>query len=409
MYRVIGEREFSDVAVSEDAARDLLSAMVRARVFDERALALARRGWMGGYPPYRGQEGSQVAAAHAMTEADWLFPTYRANAMQLARGVPMADVLRFRRGFPEYHSGHDLPQFPQTIPIATQLPHAVGAAMAADHRGDDAAMVAYFGDGATSEGDFHEALNVAGVFDAPVLFFCENNHWAISMARDDQTAAPSIAARADAYGFTGGQVDGMDPLAVLEFTRSALARVRETEPALVESLTYRQGPHTTSDDPDRYRDEVDLPDWRTADPLERLADYLLAEHVIYEGFLEHERDQAAAAVDAAVEAVEAAPDPDPADVTDHVYETLPPRLREQRETILARAAAASAPSTDVAGPVDSATDDSERTDRDGPAETDGQADADGEADADGPPGGDGEVGADGQADADGPTEDRPDS
>jgi pyruvate dehydrogenase E1 component alpha subunit len=337
MHRVIGEREFSEASVSEDLARELLADMVRARVFDERALALQRRGWMSGYPPFRGQEGSQVGAAHAMADDDWLFPTYRANAMQLARDVPMSDLLLFRRGYPEFHSDHDVPVFPQAVPIATQLPHAVGVGMAANYGNADHAAVAYFGDGATSEGDFHEAMNFAGVFDAPVLFFCENNHWAISTTRDRQTAAPSIAAKADAYGFTGGQVDGNDPLAVFEFVRSALKRVREGEPVLVESLTYRQGPHTTSDDPDRYRGDEDLPDWRTRDPIERFAEYLRSQNVVYEGFLDHAREEATDAVDAAVETADAVTDPDPDDVFDHAYAELPRRLRDQRETVRERA------------------------------------------------------------------------
>jgi len=336
MHRVIGEREFSDVSVSEDRARALLATMIRARAFDERALSLQRRGWMSGYPPFRGQEASQVGAAHAMAADDWLFPTYRANAMQLARGVPMSDLLLFRRGYPEFHSDHDVPVFPQAVPIATQIPHAVGAGMAANYTDADHAAIAYFGDGATSEGDFHEAMNFAGVFDAPVLFFCENNHWAISTTRDRQTAAPSIAAKADAYGFTGGQVDGMDPLAVFEFARSALKRVREGKPVLVESLTYRQGPHTTSDDPDRYRGDEDLPEWRTRDPIDRFAAYLRSNNVVYEGFREHAREEATEAIDAAVETAESVPDPDPDHVFDHAYADLPPRVREQRESVRER-------------------------------------------------------------------------
>jgi len=272
-----------------------------------------------------------------MADDDWLFPTYRANAMQLARGVPLSDLLLFRRGYPEFNSDHELPHFPQAIPIATQLPHAVGAGMAATYEDADHAVVAYFGDGATSEGDFHEACNFAGVFDAPVLFFCENNHWAISTARDRQTAAPSIAAKADAYGFTGGQVDGNDPLAVFEFVRSALKRVREREPVLVESLTYRQGPHTTSDDPDRYRDDEDLPEWRTRDPIDRFAEYLRGENVIYDGFRDHAREEATEAIDDAVEIAEAAGDPDPDDVFEHAYAELPPRVREQRDAVRSRA------------------------------------------------------------------------
>jgi pyruvate dehydrogenase E1 component alpha subunit len=196
MHRAIGDRAFADTTMDESTARDVFRDMALAREFDERALSLQRRGWMPGYPPFKGQEGSQVGAAYAMAGDDWLFPTYRSNAMQLARGVPASDILLFRRGFAEFHSDHDVPVFPQAIPIASQIPHAVGAGMAMTYDGVDDAVVCYFGDGATSEGDFHEAANFAGVFDPPVVLLCENNNWAISLPREQQTASDSIAVKA---------------------------------------------------------------------------------------------------------------------------------------------------------------------------------------------------------------------
>ena len=330
MNRVIGERDLSDTSFSPGDARALYRDVVRTRRFDERALALQRRGWMSGYPPFKGQEGSQVGAAHAMAESDWLFPTYRSNAMQIARGVPMSDILRFRRGGPEYTSDHDLPVFPQSVPIATQIPHAAGAGMAANYRGDENGVLCYFGDGATSEGDFHEGLNFAGVFHAPVVFFCENNNWAISLPRHRQTASESIAIKAEAYGFEGVQVDGNDPLAVRETVEAALERARAGEPVLVESLTYRQGAHTTSDDPSKYRDaEEDLPEWRTADPLERYEGYLREQDVVDDGFAETVREEADEELSEAVEAAEAVEPEGPEDVFDHVYTETPESLREQ--------------------------------------------------------------------------------
>ncbi|MFB6072480.1 MAG: thiamine pyrophosphate-dependent enzyme [Halobacterium sp.] len=330
MHRVIGERDLAETAVDEADARGILRDMIRARHFDERALALQRRGWMPGYPPFKGQEGSQVGAAYAMADDDWLFPTYRSNAMQLARGVPASDVLLFRRGHAEFHSDHDVPNFPQAVPIASQIPHAVGAGMAMDYRDDDVASVCYFGDGATSEGDFHEAMNFAGVFDAPVVFFCENNNWAISLPREKQTASDSIAVKAEAYGFEGVQVDGNDPLAVYETVADALADARDGAPVLVESLTYRQGAHTTSDDPERYRPEdEDLPDWRTADPVDRYADYLRDQGVVDDGFVEDCFDDAEAEVDDAVAAAEDVGEPDVDELFDYVYEEQTPRIREQ--------------------------------------------------------------------------------
>jgi pyruvate dehydrogenase E1 component alpha subunit len=278
-----------------------------------------------------------------MLDDDWLFPTYRSNAMQIALGVPMSDIFLFRRGRAEFYSDHDHPIFPQAVPIATQIPHAAGAGMAINYLRDvhgdedeaDRAVVCYFGDGATSEGDFHEGMNFAGVFDAPVLFFCENNNWAISLPRRKQTAAETIAQKAHAYGFSGGQVGGNDPLAVREMVASGLASVRSGEPALIESLTYRQGAHTTSDDPDRYRDvEGDLPEWRTRDPLDRFEEYLIEQDAIDEDLVETYYEEADDELENAIERVEEieAEDPaEPGDIFEGVYEEPTGRQRKQRE------------------------------------------------------------------------------
>ncbi|WP_254766975.1 pyruvate dehydrogenase (acetyl-transferring) E1 component subunit alpha [Salinilacihabitans rarus] len=331
MHRVIGERGLDGSRFSVEEALALYRDVVRTRRFDERALALQRRGWMSGYPPFRGQEASQVGAAHALAEEDWFVPTYRSNAMQIALGVPMSDILLFRRGHPEFASDHDLNVLPQAVPIATQIPHAAGLGMAADYAGDDAAICCYFGDGATSEGDFHEGLNFAGVFDAPVVFFCENNGWAISLPRERQTASETIAGKAEAYGFEGVRVDGNDPLAVRETVADALERAREGDPVLVESLTYRQGAHTTSDDPSRYRDDPDdLPAWRTADPLDRYETFLREEGVLDDQLADAIREDADAELEKAVDVAEEAPRPDPAEVFDPVYAEPSSRLREQR-------------------------------------------------------------------------------
>ncbi len=329
MHRVIDDRDFDAVAASAETARTMLRDVVRARVFDERAISLQRRGWMSGYPPFRGQEASQVGLAHAMADDDPLFPTYRANAVALARGVPMAAILAFRRGHSEFALAHDHEAFPQAVPIASQLPHAVGAGIAANYRGDDAATVAYFGEGATSEGDFHEAMNFAGVFGAPVVFFCENNGWAISMPEHRQTRT-TVAAKADAYGFDGGRVDGNDPLAVRELVASGLERARDDEPVLVESLTYRQGAHTTSDDPSRYEHRGEFPAWRTRDPLGRFETYLVDQGVVGDSFVADAREAAEESVDEAVADVESMGEPGVAELFEFVYEELPPRLADQR-------------------------------------------------------------------------------
>ncbi len=336
MHRVIGEASLDETAVDRAEAIACYRDMVRARRFDERALALQRRGWMSGYPPFRGQEASQVGAARALSTDDWLVPTYRSNAMQLTRGVPMSDLLLFRRGHPEYHSDHDLPVFPQSVPIATQLPHATGLGMAADYRGDDCAICCYFGDGATSEGDFHEALTFAGVFDVPIVFFCENNGWAISLPRERQTASATIAQKATAYGFDGVRVDGNDPLAVRETLTDALTSARNGDPVLVESLTYRQGAHTTSDDPSRYRDaKRDLPDWRTADPLDRYETYLRSQGVLHDDLIAEIDADAERELDDAIETAEAVAPPEPDEVFEPVYDAMPPRLADQQARLTA--------------------------------------------------------------------------
>jgi pyruvate dehydrogenase E1 component alpha subunit len=340
VHRVIGERDLQDTPYGPAEARDLLETMVLARRFDERALALQRRGWMSGYPPFRGQEAAQVGAAAAMADDDWVMPTYRQNALLLARGVPLRDLLLFRRGFPEFNSDHDQRNLPQTVPIATQLPIATGIGMAARYRGTDEAVLACLGDGATSEGDFHEAMNFAGVFGAPVVFLCENNAWAISMPRARQTASDTIAGKAQAYGFEGLQVDGNDPLAVRESVELALDRARTEEPVLVECLTYRQGAHTTADEPDRYREDPDdLPEWRTADPVERFSTFLQEAGVIEADFVEAARETADEAIGEAIEAAEAVAVEGPEAIFDPVYAELPPRLREQRDWLVERGVA----------------------------------------------------------------------
>ncbi|WP_416840491.1 thiamine pyrophosphate-dependent enzyme [Haloferax sp. DFSO52] len=336
MHRLIAERGLDGTEFSADDARAALRDMIRARRFDERALALQRRGWMSGYPPFRGQEASQIGAAHAMRDDDVLLPTYRSNALQITRGVPPSDIFLFRRGYAEYESDHDVPVFPQAVPIASQLPHATGVGMAATYRDDDYAALVCFGDGATSEGDFHEGLNFAGVFDAPVVFFCENNGYAISLPRERQTASESIAAKADAYGIDGMQVDGNDPLAVREAVEEGLKKARDGEPVLIEALTYRQGPHTTADDPSRYRDDdPDLPEWRIRDPLERFEEFCRAEGVVDDELVESMYEDADDELREAVETAEAAPELGPEELFDYIYADLPAELVAEREDYMA--------------------------------------------------------------------------
>lgn len=337
MHQVLGEGGLAETAIDDDTVVAMYRDMVRARTFDERAIALQRRGWMSGYPPFRGQEASQIGLAHAMHEDDWFFPTYRSNAALLAMGVSPTELLLFRRGVSEFYTeSRERPIFPQAVPIATQIPHATGAGMAANYVEADHAVVAYFGDGATSEGDFHEGLNFAGVFETPTLFFCENNHWAISLPRYRQTASETLAQKATAYGFEGVRVDGTDPLAVYDLLSDRFEEVRAGTPLMVESLTYRHDAHTTSDDPSRYRQEEELPAWRKADPLERYEDALREAGYLDADRIEAIEAEAEAELEDAIAAAESVDLPDGSGVIEDTYATPTPALHSQLETIRER-------------------------------------------------------------------------
>ncbi|MFC6989882.1 pyruvate dehydrogenase (acetyl-transferring) E1 component subunit alpha [Haloplanus sp. GCM10025708] len=334
-----GELVGDPPSLSDDELVAIYREMKLARHFDARAVSLQRQGRMGTYPPMSGQEAAQVGSAFALDEADWLFPSYREHAATHVHGVPLERTLLYWMG---HESGNRMPDeanvFTIAVPIATQIPHATGAAWAATLRGDRHAFLCYFGDGATSEGDFHEGLNFAGVFDTPTVFFCNNNQWAISVPRERQTASETIAQKAEAYGFDGVQVDGMDPLAVYRVTREAVAKARdpdadESRPTLVEAVQYRFGAHTTADDPSVYRSQEEVEEWRGKDPIPRLETYLRET-----GRLDDERVDAIQAsieeeVSAAVDTAEGERRPHPEEMFSQVFADLPDRLREQLEDL----------------------------------------------------------------------------
>ena len=245
--------------------------MLRARRFDERRLKLQRQGALGTFAPVNGQEAAQVGAVACLKDDDWFVPAFRETAATLWRGADMEDLLVFTAGWNEGvampEGGRDLPD---TVPVASQLPIAVGIAIAGRMRGEDSVVMTFFGDGATSEGDFHEAMNFASVMSAPMVFVCQNNRWAISTPLEDQTASTTLAQKAHAYGMPAAQVDGNDVLAVRRVTEEAVTRAREEgRPAMIEALTYRLEMHTTADDPTRYRDEDEVERWQGRDPIER--------------------------------------------------------------------------------------------------------------------------------------------
>jgi len=314
----------------EDLLRGYAS-MVAARRYNEQASALVRQGRLAVYPSSFGQEACQVAAAQVLADGDWLFPTYRDTAAVVARGVDPVEALVLLKG--DWHSGYDPYEryvAPLATPLATQLPHAVGVAHAARLRGESTVVLALCGDGATSEGDFHEALNFAAVFRAPVVFLVQNNRYAISVPLSRQTAAPSLAHKGVGYGVPGEQVDGNDLAALLTVLGDAAARARAGEgPQLVEAHTYRMQAHTNADDATRYRSDEEVAAWVGRDPLVRLETYLRAE-----GVLDDERAAALAAEAEEVarhtrEGINRDVEPDPEDLFRHVYSRLTPQLEEQ--------------------------------------------------------------------------------
>jgi pyruvate dehydrogenase E1 component alpha subunit len=328
----------------------LYRAMVLGRRLDERMVRLQRQGRIGTFAPIKGQEASQLGTVSCLRPEDWMVPSFRETAAMIWRGWPIEKLLLFFSGYLE--GGQPAPDqhgLPITIPVATQIPHAVGLAYAAQYRGDDVVVMTYFGDGATSEGDFHEALNFAGVWHVPVVFVCQNNQWAISVPLKKQTHSRTIAEKALAYGFPGIQVDGNDVLAVHVAAREAVARAREGEgPTLIECVTYRLGVHTTADDPTKYRSAEEVAEWERKDPLTRFGAYLQKRNLLEEG-LEERID---AEIAEAVGRFEAMPPADALTMFDHVYAELPPDVKAQREALaqILRDGAASADETRPASP-----------------------------------------------------------
>src|SRR5262245_14159314 len=320
--------------IAPDELKHLYRAMLLGRRLDERMLRLQRQGRIGTFAPIKGQEASQIGAVSTLTRRDWMVPSFRETAAMLWRGWPIEKLLLFFAGYLEggqpAPDQHDLPI---AIPVATQVPHAVGLAYAAQYRGDEIVVMAFCGDGATSEGDFHEACNFAGVWHLPLVFVVQNNQWAISVPLKKQTHSRTIAQKALAYGFPGIQVDGNDVLAVHAASREAVARARAGQgPTLIECVTYRLGVHTTADDPTKYRSEEEVKAWERKDPLTRFSAYLEKKNLLEPG-LEQQIDEEIAR---GVEAFEAAPPPDPLTMFDHVYAEPPPGLAEARAALAAR-------------------------------------------------------------------------
>ena len=323
-------------SLDNEQVKKLYEWMVLARTFDEKAYKLQREGRLGTYASILGQEAAQIGSAYALRPSDWMFPAFREPGASFVRGLPMWMIFQYWAGD---ERGSQIPKelndFPITIPVATQIPIAVGVALAAKTKGDAIAVMAYMGDGATSKGDFHEGLNFAGVFSAPVVFVCQNNQWAISVPRRRQTASKTLAQKAIAYGFPGLQVDGNDVFAVYRAANEALTRARDGKgPTLIECLTYRLSDHTTADDSSRYRSRDEVEQWKSKDPIERLSKHMEKQGLWSKSYDQEVRSKAKEKVESAVREEENFPAPDPLDMFRFTYQDLPVDLREQMDSFV---------------------------------------------------------------------------
>ncbi|HEX9297659.1 MAG TPA: thiamine pyrophosphate-dependent enzyme [Polyangiaceae bacterium] len=319
--------------------------MKRVRLLDQRMVTLQRQGRVGFYGACTGQEAAVVGAGLAASPVDWVFPALRENAIMLVRGFPLgpyvaqvygnaADPLKGRQ-MPAHISSRQVHQVSWSSCVGTQLPHAVGAAWAAKLKNEPVVTLGFLGDGATSESDFHAALNFAGVFHVPTVLICQNNQWAISVPLERQTASATLAIKARAYGVEGMRVDGNDVVAVYHVLREAIARARAGEgPTFVELVTYRVAPHSTSDDPSRYRSTDDVEAWIRKDPLERLSRHLRARGLLSNADDERLEHEILEEIRKAIDEVESYGPPAPASLFDDVYSELPWHLGEQREVLL---------------------------------------------------------------------------
>lgn len=337
--------EGSEPPLAEKALLKMYQYMVLVRVLDTRGMALQRQGRIGFYVPSHGEEAVQVGSASALTPEDWIVPAYREQGALLLRGFPLRKLMAQLYGnredpvkgrqMPNHFSYREGRFVTTSSPVGTQIPIGAGLGWAARLRKEPVVALTYFGDGATSQGDFHAALNFAGVFRANAVFVCKNNQWAISVPVTKQTASESIAIKAEAYGFSGVRVDGNDVLAVYAATKEAVDRARDGGgPTLIEAVTYRMGPHTTSDDPSRYRSEEELEEWKEKDPLLRFQRYLRVKGIWSEELEAQVRQEAEDQVNAAVEWAEDVGPVDPETLFDDVYGETPWNLREQREELL---------------------------------------------------------------------------
>ena len=329
--------------IPEQELLALYCSMLLGRRFDERMVDLQRQGRIGTFPPIKGQEASQIGSIFQLKDNDWFVPAFRESAAEIWRGRSLESILLYYNG---YNEGTVLPEnqknLPIAIPVSSQILHATGLGYAANYRKSGEIVMVYFGDGATSEGDFHEGLNCAAVYQTPVIFVCQNNQWAISFPLKQQTRSKTIAQKALAYGMPGIQVDGNDVLAVYVATKEAATRARKGGgPTLIECVTYRIMMHTTADDPSRYRTDKEVDLWIKKDPLTRFENYLSDKKILSKGSIEKIEENVLGQIQTAIDNAESQMEQlgDPVDMFDHLYEKLPPYLGKQKEEMTQNIAA----------------------------------------------------------------------
>jgi len=336
-----------DHGLSPEQQVEIYRLMVRTRLADERALIMQKQGKIAFYASSAGQECTQVATAYALQEGDWVFPSHREQGVFITRGMTLEEVMAHfmsRAGDPA--KGRQMPGHLGTIrrrlvhlssPVGTQIPQAVGCAMASKYKKLSEVTMVYFGDGGTSEGDFHEGMNFAGVFKAPVVFICVNNQWAISVPISQQTATRTFSQKACAYGFEGYRVDGNDPLATYYASKKAVERARQGGgPTLIECVTYRYAPHSSADDDKRYRSESEILEWKEKrDPIRRTRAYLMRQGILTEqqdaDILQEEK----ALLMEVLRKVEQMPYPPLSSFLEEVYTEEPWFLKEEKEKVIA--------------------------------------------------------------------------
>jgi pyruvate dehydrogenase E1 component subunit alpha len=329
LRRVIDEERELD-GVGEQELLDLYRSMVLLRTYDERSLVYHRQGRIGTYAIFWNHEAMQAGSVYALAGEDWIFPSYRESAIGLLRGIPAATILHWWRGHPAgWWNPADYNVASICVPIGTHVPHAAGLAWGKKLKGESGCSIAYFGDGATSEGAFHEGANFAAVMQAPCILFCNNNQWAISTPLSAQTRAESLADKAVGYGMPGVRVDGGDVLAVYEATREAVERARGGGgPTFIEAVTYRAAPHATADDPRAYIDIARVEEEKRNECLGRYERYLRKLGVLGDELEAEMKAEASEIMRAGIAAAEAEPEPDPELLFEHAYVLPPPNMRE---------------------------------------------------------------------------------